>query len=217
MTLALKSHFRCLPPVAAATLLAGCAVGPDFKTPAPPQVKGYAPSPVATTSSATNVDGGEAQHFVAGQDLAGEWWKVFHSQPLNHLIERSLQANPNLKAAQAALLVARENVKAQRGAYYPSVAGSFSAARQKTAADIAPVPNNNQLTFDLYTPQVTVSYAPDVFGLNRRTVESAQAQEQQARFALVATDIALRHSCSSRRSVIPRGAASSVLTELICN
>jgi NodT family efflux transporter outer membrane factor (OMF) lipoprotein len=43
----------------------------------------------------------------------------------------------------------------------------------------------------LYTPQVSVSYAPDVFGLNRRTVESLAAQAEQARFALVASHITL--------------------------
>jgi NodT family efflux transporter outer membrane factor (OMF) lipoprotein len=172
-------------------LLTSCAVGPNFKKPAAPTLKDYTPSPVSTTSSATNVAGGAAQRFVTGEDIAGDWWTLFHSQPLNALIERSLKANPNLKAAQAALLAARENVKAQRGAYYPSVAASFSAARQKTAADIAPVPNNNDLYFNLYTPQVTVSYVPDVFGLNRRTVESLNAQAEQARFAWVASDIAL--------------------------
>ena len=45
--------------------------------------------------------------------------------------------------------------------------------------------------FDLYTPQVSVSYVPDVFGLNRRTVESLKAQAEQARFALAATHITL--------------------------
>jgi NodT family efflux transporter outer membrane factor (OMF) lipoprotein len=43
----------------------------------------------------------------------------------------------------------------------------------------------------LFTPQVSVSFVPDVFGLNRRTVESLKAQEQQARFALAATHITL--------------------------
>src|ERR1700678_728832 len=157
-------------------LLTSCAVGPNFKKPAAPPVQGYTASPLSTTSSSTNVTGGEAQSFVTGQDIAGDWWTIFHSKPLNALIERALKSNPNLKAAQAALLLARENVKAQRGSYYPSVAGSFSAARQKTAADIAPVPNNNDLYFNLFTPQVTVSYVPDVFGLNRRTVESLNAQ-----------------------------------------
>ena len=107
------------------------------------------------------------------------------------LIERSLKASPDLKAAQAALLVARENVLAQRGAYYPSVTGGFSATRAKTSSDISPVTNTSALNYSLYTPQLSVSFVPDVFGLNRRTVESLKAQEQQARFALAATHITL--------------------------
>ncbi|MGD0814766.1 MAG: efflux transporter outer membrane subunit [Verrucomicrobiota bacterium] len=177
---------------AALALLAGCAVGPDFKKPAAPAVKSYTPGPLpAATSSATNVAGGEAQRFVTGQDIAGHWWTLFHSEALNALVKRSLKANPDLKAAQAALLVARENVKAQYGSYYPSVTGSFSAQRAKTPAVIAPVPSDNAFYYSLYTPQVSVSYVPDVFGLNRRTVESLKAQEEQARFALVAAEIAL--------------------------
>jgi NodT family efflux transporter outer membrane factor (OMF) lipoprotein len=172
-------------------LLASCAVGPDFKKPAAPQVNGYTPTPISATSSSTNVAGGEAQRFIAGQDIAGEWWTLFHSKPLNALIERSLEANPDLKAAQAALTVARENVLVQRGTFYPSIAGSFSAARQKTSDEISPTPNSGALNFDLYTPQVSVSYVPDVFGLNRRTVESLKAQAEQARFALTATHITL--------------------------
>jgi NodT family efflux transporter outer membrane factor (OMF) lipoprotein len=177
--------------LAALSLLAGCAVGPNFKKPAPPPVKSYTPAPVKATSSATNLTGGEAQRFISGQDIAADWWTLFHSKPLNALIERSLKANPNLKAAQAALVVARENLKAQYGSYYPAITGSFSATHQKTPAVIAPVPNNNDLYFDLFTPQVSVSYVPDVFGLNRRTVESLRAQAEQARFALIASDIAL--------------------------
>ena len=116
---------------------------------------------------------------------------MFHSKPLNDLIERSLKANPDLKAAQAALIVARENVLAQRGAYYPSVTGGFSATRAKSANALSPVTNTSALNYSLYTPQVSVSFVPDVFGLNRRTVESLEAQEQQARFALAATHITL--------------------------
>jgi len=53
------------------------------------------------------------------------------------------------------------------------------------------VTNTSVLNYSLYTPQVSVSFVPDVFGLNRRTVESLAAQEQQARFALAATHITL--------------------------
>jgi NodT family efflux transporter outer membrane factor (OMF) lipoprotein len=169
----------------------GCAVGPNFKKPAAPNVTGYTPAPISTTNSTANVTGGEAQQLVDGRDIPGEWWKLFHSQPLNDLIERSLKANPDLKAAQAALIVARENVLAQRGAYYPSVTGGFSATRAKSSSNVSPVTNTNALNYSFYTPEVSVSFVPDVFGLNRRTVESLQAQDQQARFALAATHITL--------------------------
>src|SRR5580700_9344587 len=177
--------------ISALLLTAGCAVGPRFKKPAAPDVSSYTPAPISTTSSTSNVGGGEAQHLVEGHDIPGQWWTLFHSQPLNDLIERSLKANPDLKAAQAALLVARENLLAQRGAYYPNVTGGFSATHAKSSSEISPVTSTPALTYSLYTPQVSVSYVPDVFGLNRRTVESLQAQEQQARFALAATHITL--------------------------
>ena len=169
----------------------GCAVGPNFKPPAAPKVSGYTASLLTATSSTTNVVGGQAQHFVEGQDISGEWWTLFRSKPLNDLIERSLTNNPDIKSAQAALLLARENVLAQRGAYYPSVTGGFSASRNRTSTKLAPIPNANEFLYSLYTPQLSVSYVPDVFGLNRRTVESSQAQAEQQRYALAAAHITL--------------------------
>ncbi|MBU6410810.1 MAG: histidine kinase, partial [Verrucomicrobia bacterium] len=86
-------------------LIAGCAVGPNFKKPAAPTVSGYTTTPLRSTAGVKSVPGGEAQRFVQGLDIPGDWWKLFHSQPLNDLIERSLTKNPDLKAAQAALVV----------------------------------------------------------------------------------------------------------------
>jgi NodT family efflux transporter outer membrane factor (OMF) lipoprotein len=176
----------CIAPLAL-LLLSGCAVGPDFKRPAAPQVSDYTVDAPSTTVSTANVAGGEAQRFARGSDLAADWWTLFHSRPLNDLIEQSLTNNPDLKAAQAALSVARENVLAQRGTYYPSVSASFSASRQRQAGTISPTPSSNALLYNLFTPQVSVAYVPDVFGLNRRTVESLQAQEQAVRFQMIAT------------------------------
>ncbi len=167
-------------------LMGGCAVGPNFKRPAAPAVTSYTDQPLSTTVTRTNVAGGEAQHFVPGGDLAGDWWTLFHSEPLNELIAESLTNNPDLKAAQAALSVARENVLAQRGVYYPNVSASFSASRQKQSDLISPTPNANIFQYNLFTPQVSVSYSPDVFGLNRRTVESVRAQEENVRFQMIA-------------------------------
>jgi NodT family efflux transporter outer membrane factor (OMF) lipoprotein len=191
MTLMRKTWLARLIGITVLQSMAGCVVGPNFKRPAPPTNGGYTPAPPSTTGSTPNVGGGEAQHFLEGGDIPGEWWAMFHSKPLKDLIERSLKANPDLKAAQAALLVARENVLAQQGAYYPSLAGSFSASHSKTSNVVLPFTASGALYYSLYTPQVSVSIVPDVFGLNRRTVESLKAQEQQARFALAATHITL--------------------------
>jgi NodT family efflux transporter outer membrane factor (OMF) lipoprotein len=172
--------------------LIGCAVGPNFKHPPAPAVTNYTAVPLpAATSSTTSIAGGDAQRFVQGLDIPGQWWTLFHSQPLNDLIQRALTNSPNLAAAQEALAVAHENVLAQNGAYYPSLNASFSASRQRTSRDLAPIPNANQNEFSLFTPEVSVSYSPDIFGLNRRTVESLKAQEGQARFALAAAHVTL--------------------------
>jgi NodT family efflux transporter outer membrane factor (OMF) lipoprotein len=168
--------------------IASCAVGPNFEKPAAPDVTNYEPHPPATTDAASNVAGGEAQRFGNGNDVVGDWWTLFHSKQLDDLIEQSLAKNHDLKSAQAALNVAHENVLAQRGSFYPNVTAGFSASRhQDPPGALAPVPATNQFLYNLYTPQVSVSYMPDVFGLNRRTVESLEAQRQQVRYQMIAT------------------------------
>ena len=59
------------------------------------------------------------------------------------------------------------------------------------SAALAPVPSNNAFLYTLATPQLTVSYTPDVFGLNKRTVEAAAAEEQATRYQMIAVDITL--------------------------
>jgi outer membrane protein TolC len=159
MNVSLRCNSHVLPLLAALTSLlhAGCAVGPNFKSPAAPDVKDYTVTPLQTTVATANVAAGEAQRFALGSDLAADWWTLFHSPALNDLIELSLANNHDLKAAHAALSVARENVLAQRGAYYPSVTGSFSATRQRQSGQIAPALSSNAFLYNLFTPQVSVS------------------------------------------------------------
>ena len=56
------------------SLATACAVGPDFKTPAVPDVSGYTRETMATTATTPRTPLGEAQHFVSGMDLPAEWW-----------------------------------------------------------------------------------------------------------------------------------------------
>src|SRR5947209_5896796 len=187
--------FRPLPAVALVVplLTSACVVGPNFKPPAPPPVSRYTQGQQPQTTTTTpGVPGGNAQRLVAGADIPADWWAMFHSRTLNDLIRQALAHNADFKAAQAALLVAHENTRAQRGAYAPQISAGASITRQKDpSATLAPVPANNSFAYTLVTPQLSVSYVPDVFGLNKRTVEAAAAQEQASRYQMIAVDITL--------------------------
>ena len=89
---------------------AACAVGPDFESPAAPDVSGYTAEPLAKQTSSADVNGGEAQRFVQNLDIPGQWWMLFHSEALNAMVEQALKNNPTLPAAEAALRLAWENV-----------------------------------------------------------------------------------------------------------
>src|ERR1700743_3795383 len=117
--------------IAPVLLLAACAVGPDFKKPAPPDVASYTPNPAPAATASVDTQGGQAQRFVNGGAISADWWTLFHSKPLNDLIERSLANNHDLKAAQAAWTVARENALAGRGGYFPKLPAGFSGSREQ--------------------------------------------------------------------------------------
>jgi NodT family efflux transporter outer membrane factor (OMF) lipoprotein len=192
-------HARLAAVVTAASLVCGCAVGPDFAPPgAPPG--GYGPT-VMRTAGATipngGGSGGEAQRLVTGRDIPGDWWRLFRSRQLVTLTDRALKNNADLGTAQAALRVAQANLAAGRGAYFPTVAGNFSATRQMSPVTPPSPDQNGNLVlaespaFNLFTGQVLVSYTPDVFGGIRRNVESLQAQSDNQRFQLEATYLTL--------------------------
>jgi outer membrane protein TolC len=84
-----QSRVKPLTAVSILLLLAGCAVGPNFKRPAAPEVSDYVAAPLSTTTSTPNTVAGEPQRFAGGADIAADWWTLFHSAPLNELIDRS--------------------------------------------------------------------------------------------------------------------------------
>jgi NodT family efflux transporter outer membrane factor (OMF) lipoprotein len=176
--------------LAASITLAACAVGPDFTPPAAPAVDGYTPETPANPISTADTKAGTAQRFDMGQDLPGEWWDVFHSDALDQLVKRALAANPDLDAAQAALRQARENMYAGQGALFPTVSSSFQPTRQRISGAAFGVPSDSP-TLSLVTAQLSVSYAPDVWGGTRRQVESLAAQVDYQRFELEATYLTL--------------------------
>ena len=178
--------------VVAPLLFWGCAVGPDFLRPDPPATDRYTADPLPTQTASAAISGGAAQHFVTDRDIPAEWWAVFHSAALDALIKEAIAANPNLSAADAALRQARELRKAGEGAFFPLVQGGFNASRIKTTSQLsAPTAVSGVFYYNQYTPQLSVSYVPDVFGATRRTVEGLAAQEEAQRFQLEAAYLTL--------------------------
>jgi NodT family efflux transporter outer membrane factor (OMF) lipoprotein len=199
--------------VVCCALLAGCAVGPGYRTPQAPADAGYAPTPLPQSSASAPVHGGEEQRLISERDIPFKWWELFQSPALNALVERAMRANPTIAAAQAALVQAQELVYAQRGFFFPTIDASYSFERQKVPGNLAvesvpgvegngdnltpPVqsvtttPHTAPLLYNFHTAQLTVGFVPDVFGANWRQVESLAAQTDAQRFALEATYITL--------------------------
>jgi NodT family efflux transporter outer membrane factor (OMF) lipoprotein len=191
-TLSVKRCAASVAALAGATLLTSCiAVGPDFVHPAAPEVSRYTKEPLAPRTSSTDAPTGRAQRFAQDRDIPQEWWRLFKSPALNALIARALKANPNLQATMSSLRAAKEAVYAQQGKFFPLAQGNFNPTRQQTAASLAPIPASGANVFDLYTAQVLVSYTFDVWGLNRRAVESLQAQADSQRFQVEAAYLTL--------------------------
>jgi NodT family efflux transporter outer membrane factor (OMF) lipoprotein len=184
----------CLISMAAALpLLAGCAVGPGFMPPAPPDVTGYTPEPLKSPQADRDGPAVAQQRFKAGADIPVRWWAAFRSMPLNTLIRNSIVQNPTLEAADAAIRIANENALAQRGLFYPQVGANYTASDQQlsnmTTQEASGTPAQQRYT--LHTAQLTISFVPDIWGQNLRNVESLDALTEQALFQLEAAYLTL--------------------------
>ncbi|MBD8882363.1 efflux transporter outer membrane subunit [Rhodanobacter sp. 7MK24] len=179
--------FRTLPLLAGAALLAGCMVGPDYHRPDAPKDDRYTAQPIPATIGQS----GDAQHLVAGMDVPAQWWTLFRSPQLDALIRQSLKANPGLDAAQAALRQAQEAQAAGKGALFPQVTADYNVNRQRVASTLASPAASNAYYYTLHTAQLEVSWAPDLFGGNRRQLEALRAQTDVQRFQLEAARLSL--------------------------
>jgi NodT family efflux transporter outer membrane factor (OMF) lipoprotein len=176
--------------LAGTSLLWGCAVGPDFRIPAPPEGERYTDASLGDQTASAATTGGAKQTFVMGRDLPAEWWRLFRSRHLNALIEQAIANNANLQSAQATLRQAQENAKAQAGTLLPAIDANGSATRQQLSpAEFGQA--GAPLTFNLFNTSVNVSYALDVFGGKRRAVEASEAQAENQRFQVEATFLTL--------------------------
>ncbi len=188
---AIRWFFAGATALAAMLLLTSCAVGPDFLHPAAPDITRYTREPLAAATPGANVPMGQRQVLLVDRDIPDQWWTLFKSPALNALIERALQNNPNLQSALASLRAAKESVYAQEGKFLPLVQANFNPTYQRTSPAVTPVPASGANVFALDTAQLTVAYTFDIWGLNRRTVESLEALADVQRFQVEAAYLSL--------------------------
>jgi len=166
---------------------AGCAVGPNFVRPEAPADAGFAAGPVETT---TVVADGTAQRLVVQQQLAADWWRLLGCPPLDFLVTEAIAHNPTVEAAQASLRRSEDNLRAGYGVFYPQLDAQAGASRQQYNPEKLgqKVPST---TFNLFTLSGSISYTLDIWGGQRRQVESLAASAEAQRYTLLGTYLVL--------------------------
>ena len=165
----------------------GCAVGPDFVRPESPPGDRYTHKEEPTTTIQAE---GQAQRFEKGAAVVADWWRLFNSSKLNEIIKEALDNNQTLQAEQARLRQSQDYLQAGYGVFYPQLDASFDAARLKSS-QVRFGGSTTSRIFNLYTLNGAVSYDLDVFGGNRRAVESLQAQVDFQRYTVLGTYLSL--------------------------
>lgn len=139
-----------------ASLLAGCAIGPDYERP-------------------DVVDPGEYRGLIGPAEAASiadlPWWEIFEDAALRELVEAALENNLDLRKAIARVDRAREGVGIARSELFPQVGGQATTARQQS-----PVvdPSDNR-KFNAFLGAFNAAWELDVWGRIRRSTEAAQA------------------------------------------
>lgn len=156
-------------------LIAGCAVGPEYRSPEFPVADQWHSSAPGGVRPAT-----------ADDPSLAHWWTTFQDPILTDLIERAVEQNKTVQQARARVLEARARRGAAAGGLLPSVNASAGASR--TDADARQIndldgglddPNEEfalRSSDEIYTAGLDASWELDLFGAQRRTLQAASAQ-----------------------------------------
>jgi len=174
--------------LAALLAVAGCAVGPDFRRPAPPAVGGFVAPPVAEESGPPAPD---TAQLASGEAVPATWWELFHYPALDDVLRQAIADNETLVAARATLAAAQEAETEARGAFWPQIDLAGNLSHEEVGSRSTTVSGGRSGGFNLYSVGPTVSYVPDVFGATRRGVEQAAALAEKQRYELAAAYLTL--------------------------
>jgi len=164
---------KSLPAVAGLVFCAGCTIGPKYQVPA-------TASPVP--ASFKEIKGNDEWKMATPSDalLKGKWWEMFGDPQLNRLEEMVEIDNQNVKQAEANFRQARAIVLADHANYYPTIGSSPSITQSESGG--AGRGGNGVFSAGARTQTFSLpfsaSWAPDLWGRIRLTVEGATANAQ---------------------------------------
>ncbi|WP_263368527.1 efflux transporter outer membrane subunit [Edaphobacter bradus] len=139
-----------------ASMLSGCAVGPNYHRPAvqtPPAFHGPDQSQQLQPQSASFAD--------------LPWWQVFHDFQLQELIRTALKQNYDLQLAVERVNAARAQVGIVRSNEFPMVSLDPTFSGGKT---------DQNIKSNIFSLAGDVVFQVDLFGRYRRATEAARAQ-----------------------------------------
>lgn len=158
--------------VAAALLLTGCAVGPDYTRPDAPIPAQYKQAPAAPVD-AYGARWQSAQ--PADEAPTGAWWRVFQAPELDALMAQLHEHTPSIAQAEAQYRAAQALLQQAQAKLFPTLDARLDAQRTGSAGQRA----------EQYSAALAASWAPDLWGGVRRSIEANDA-EAQARYARLA-------------------------------
>ena len=173
----MRSLTKALPAVLVLALGACAAVGPNFKPPVTPPVSRYAMAGDAAPGDVA---------MSPDKRSAGAWWRDLGSQRLNAVTEQALADNQTVAMALATLDKAREQAASVRGGMAPKVDANASVQGERINltgfgfTSIPGIPAISNPTISLFSVGANVTYDFDLFGGQRRRLETAQAAVEAA-------------------------------------
>jgi len=180
-----KNDFLCALVVAGAVVfLSSCTVGPDY-------VKPSAEIPVSYKEMSQWKKARPQDNIIKGR-----WWEIYKDHELNALEEQVNISNQNIAQAEAQFRVAQALVREARAGYFPTVTAGASAVRSRSK--VTSGKGSSATSFPIiasdYTLPVDVSWAPDVWGRVRRTVEASRANAQASEADLEGARLSVQSS-----------------------
>lgn len=175
----LRRHALAYAVAGLSALLAGCAVGPDFRTPELPQAGAQfarvEPSAVPQQASPET-----------GSDAA--FWRQFQDAQLTQLVEQALRANQDLRGALARLDAAQALLRESRLDQLPTLTLSGQALQQRRSESQAMGGPRSQRS---YSAGINASWELDLFGRVRRNIEAGRADLRASAADLAALQVAI--------------------------